>query len=298
VADRAQAFAKRFLILTLLLGFSASARASEEHTRFCEQMTQAYADFKWPPFVCPKQAPKVGGKSVEERPILYWEFGNPQATNTTLVFSMVHGDEVTPLYVGLKTLEWMEQHAEKLKDARVVIAPLINPDGYFKSPRTRTNARGVDVNRNFNTSDWKASALLAWKNQYKSNPRRYPGPTAHSEPETVFQTYLIEEFKPQKILSIHAPLGFMDYDGPNTLALSRFPKEYVKRALELKKRLKAVSGGFFPGSLGNYAGQERGIPTFTLELPTADPKRAQRYWNEFRRGIETMVKYEVPKQGG
>jgi protein MpaA len=297
VVHSAKTIAKYILILTLAPALYPTAKAGEELVRFCEQMTRAYAEFKWPAFTCPKQVPKVGGKSVEERPLLYWEYGNSQSTNTTLVFSMVHGDEVTPLYVGLKTLEWMEQNADKLKDARVVIAPLINPDSFYKTPRTRTNARGVDVNRNFNTQDWKTSALLAWRNQFKSNPRRYPGASAHSEPETVFQTYLIEEFKPQKILSIHAPLGFMDYDGPNTLALSRFPKEYVKRALELKKRLKAVSGGFFPGSLGNYAGQERGIPTFTLELPTADPKKAQRYWIEFRRGIETMVKHEVPKQG-
>ncbi len=55
-----------------------------------------------------------------------------------------------------------------------------------------------------------------------------------------------------------------------------------------------MSTGFFPGSLGNYAGQERGIPTFTLELPTANPNKAFEYWEKFKSGIQTVIHYEVP----
>jgi protein MpaA len=58
--------------------------------------------------------------------------------------------------------------------------------------------------------------------------------------------------------------------------------------------VKAISSGFFPGSLGNYAGQERGIPTLTLELPSADPKKAPDYWNIFKTGMTKVVQFEVP----
>lgn len=75
MADLAPAIAKHILILTALLGGSLYARASDDHVRFCEQMTQVYAEFKWPAFSCPKQVPKLGGKSIEERPLLYWNMG-------------------------------------------------------------------------------------------------------------------------------------------------------------------------------------------------------------------------------
>jgi hypothetical protein len=62
------------------------------------------------------------------------------------------------------------------------------------------NSRGVDINRNFGTLDWNDHALRAWKIKFKSDPRRFPGNSAMSEPETVFQKQLIETFKPQKII--------------------------------------------------------------------------------------------------
>jgi protein MpaA len=156
------------------------------------------------------------------------------------------------------------------------------------------NAHRVDINRNFKTKDWEAEAHKAWKNKYRSDPRRFPGDTPGSEPETEFQAELIRKYQPKKILSIHAPLNFLDYDGPTTMTLVRFPKEYVQECLTLRGRLKAISSGFFPGSLGNYAGQELGIPTLTLELPSADPAKAYAYWLKFKQGIRTMIDFEMP----
>jgi protein MpaA len=86
----------------------------------------------------------------------------------------------------------------------------------------------------------------------------------------------------------------MDYDGPTYLSLARFPGQYVRECLKLRSRLKATSSGFFPGSLGNFAGQEMGIPTLTLELPTADALKAQSYWNQFSKGITVTIQYVVP----
>jgi protein MpaA len=229
---------------------------------------------------------------------VYAEFGEVTSKNTTLILAMVHGDEITPLYSGLALVNWLaEQKASLFQTAHVVVAPLLNPDGFYRAPRTRMNARGVDVNRNFATRDWNDKALRAWKTKFGSDPRRFPGSESRSEPETVFQEELIRRIKPQKILSIHAPLNFMDYDGPDALSLERFPREYVQRCLKLRRELKAVSGGFFPGSLGNFAGQEMGIPTLTLELPTANSALAYRYWLKFQEGIRTMIEFSVPSYG-
>lgn len=276
---------------------SRSAEAtlsSPEIHQWCSDLKRAIVGFKWKIEPCDGIAWKIGGTSVQGRPIVYAEFGDPQSENTTLVLSMVHGDEITPVYVGIELVHWMKEHPADLAHSHVVIAPLVNPDGFYRKPRTRMNARGVDVNRNFATDDWNARALNAWKNKYRSDPRRYPGSAPTSEPETAFQVKLIHDFHPKKILSIHSPLNHLDYDGPNNLSLAKFPSEYVRECLRLRKKLNAVSTGFFPGSLGNYAGNELGIPTVTLELPTANPAKAESYWNSFRQGIRTMIDFNVP----
>lgn len=273
---------------------SESAANQKAVQGWCEELKGAVSSFKWKMDPCAGVAWQVGGKSVHNRALVFADFGDIQAENTTLIFATVHGDEITPLYLALQLVYWMQEHQGQFMKTRVVIAPLVNPDGFFKHPRTRMNAHGVDVNRNFATQDWYKRALASWKVRYRSDPRRFPGNNPRSEPETLFQEYLIRRVHPQKILSIHSPLNFLDYDGPSMLSLSRFSYEYAKTCEQLKKRLKAISSGFFPGSLGNYAGRELGIPTLTLELPSADPKRADEYWRRFSHGIRTMIQFSVP----
>jgi murein peptide amidase A len=266
-----------------------------ELDRWCSDTRAAMRQMNWRMDPCAKKVPwRVGGHSVEGRPLVYAEFGDPASTNTTLVMTMVHGDEITPLYVGIGLANWLMEHRAQYAQAHVIIAPLVNPDGFFHKPRTRGNARGVDVNRNFRTHDWQAEALREWKAKFNSDPRRFPGSAPSSEPETLFQEDLIHRDKPQKILSVHAPLNVLDYDGPTPLSLTTFPREYVQECLRLRRQLKAVSTGFFPGSLGNYAGREMGIPTITLELPSANAKMAYTYWRRFQKGIDTMIDFKMP----
>jgi protein MpaA len=275
-----------------------AAEQRKQLAKWCEETRKSITQFDWKvdPCVGPKGDIqwRIGGTSVKGRPLLFAEFGNISAPNTTLILSTVHGDEITPLYLGVQMAHWLQEHKEEYANAHVVIAPMVNPDGFFHSPRTRTNANGVDVNRNFATSDWSGTALKSWKAKYRSDPRRFPGPAPRSEPETLFQEELIQKVRPQKILAVHSPLNHLDYDGPSALTLSKFPNEYISECLKLRKRLKAVSTGFFPGSLGNYAGKELGIPTVTLELPSADHRKAGLYWNQFIKGIRTMIEFTMP----
>ena len=285
-----------FLILTFICAPIALAWAAESGSvsELCGNLQKSFTHFSWKVEACDGIDWKVGGMSVEGRPLIYSEFGNPDSKNTTLIFSLVHADEITPLYLGMQLAQYVKHHAGTYENAHIIIAPVVNPDGFFRTPRTRMNARGVDINRNFLTSDWGAHALRAWKIKYKSDPRRFPGSVARSEPETIFQEDLIKKFHPQKILTVHSPLNFIDYDGPTPISLAKFSKDYVVECLRLRSKLKATSTGFFPGSLGNYAGQELGIPTITLELPSADPKKARQYWLTFSAGIDTMINYRIP----
>jgi hypothetical protein len=202
---------------------------------------------------------------------------NPQKI---LVFSVIHGDEVPAGSVGRYWMERLES-IEPRNTWRVV--PVINPDGLKE--RTRTNANKIDVNRNFPTADWSEKALSYWKRDSKSNPRRFPGNKANSEPETQCAIRHLEEFRPDFVVSVHTPLKVLDFDGPKI----KPPKfDY----------LPWKSLGHYPGSLGRYMWFERQIPVLTMELKEDLPSSAQP-WIELQDIIGLLVGLElkgVPKQ--
>jgi murein peptide amidase A len=211
-------------------------------------------------------------------PLIFAQFGKPSG-DCILFFGGVHGDELPTVYLMLKLARFLRERPDVVRDKCIVIAPLVNPDGYFAFKPTRVNANGVDLNRNFPTKDWNSDAHRRWAAKSKNNPRYYPGAYAASEQETLFQMALIRRFKPQKILSVHSPLNFFDYDGPSA-DLDSFEKWMEKICKEANHPLKKF--GYFPGSLGNYTGHERNIFTLTLELPTSDPKLGGEYFRKFQ----------------
>jgi hypothetical protein len=134
--------------------------------------------------------------------------------------------------------------------------PVLNPDGLFHQPPRRMNANGVDLNRNFPTPNWERDAAIYWNERVRKDPRRWPGPKAMSEPETKFVHAQMVDFKPDLIVSIHAPYGVLDFDGPS-VPPSKLGRLYLDQV------------GIFPGSLGNYGGVHKGVPVVTVELPNA-----------------------------
>lgn len=214
----------------------------------------------------------------------------------------VHGDEITPIKFCFDLIKKMEDLVYDpasefdLSEKLVIVAPIVTPDSFFKRYPTRTNYRGVDVNRNFPTRDWNKDALRLWKHRYRSDKRRFPGKRAKSEQETVFQVNLIKRYKPDKIISVHAPLTILDYDGPG----KKGEPEHKHLANQLLIQMSKDASGyritdypFFPGSLGNWAGNERGIPTYTLELPTSDNRKHREYWKLFEKAIYSAINHDM-----
>jgi protein MpaA len=216
----------------------------------------------------------------------------------------VHGDEITPikfcfdimyylreLYADTKNLE------NEFKNKIVVIAPLVNPDSFFKQHPTRINARGVDVNRNFPTRDWMKDARKYWISKLHKDKRRNPGLTPATEPEVVFQINLIKRYGPDKIISVHSPLTMLDYDGPNKVVTGFIDGAKAQDLLiQMSKDAsdyKIENYPFFPGSLGNWAGKEREIPTYTLELPTTNPAKSEQYWKLFKSAIHSAILHDL-----
>ena len=217
-------------------------------------------------------------KTKKNHPLMFARFG--EATGHCVLFmGGVHGDELPTVYLMFRLAHYIQENPDVVKHRCIVIAPLVNPDGYLAGKPTRVNTSGVDVNRNFPTRKWHSDAHRHWQTKGRKNQRYYPGPKAASEQETLFQIALIKRFKPQKIMSVHSPLNFFDYDGPSA-DLDSFEEWMERIARAANHPVKRF--GYYPGSLGNYAGNERNIFTLTLELPTSDPALAAEYFSRFK----------------
>lgn len=238
----------------------------------------------------------TGAKSVNGFPILARDFEAVSKNITTadtkpdtkrkpaikiLLIGGIHGDEKTASAIVFKWLDSMQKPAAQ--EFQWKVAPIVNPDGLLAAKSKRVNAHGVDLNRNFPTPNWEHDAPRYWANTTRSDPRRFPGKAPISEPESRWVFDTIEKFKPDVIISVHAPFGVLDFDGPVTPPI-RFGRLMFNRV------------GVYPGSLGNYSGLHKDIPVVTIELPNATvmppDTEVQRIWQD----MLGWIKRNVPAQ--
>ena len=171
-----------------------------------------------------------------------------------LILAAIHGDESETTVVVSEALRCLPEG-----ELRAAVILCGNPDGLLRG--TRGNARGVDLNRNFPTSNWQSDAVF-----YKSraNDARdialSPGPEPASEPETRALISLIDRLAPRAVVSLHSALACVDDSGASLLG-----KQLADRcALPFLTEI----GYPTPGSMGTWAG-ERGLNLVTLELEDA-----------------------------
>lgn len=264
--------------------------------------------------LCEAAALQAGtGRSVLGRP-LWWRDVLPQAapegaagnaTFNVLVVGAIHGDELSSAALALHWIGQASQTSQMppqaLPGAALPAAnglptplamnrvhwrfvPALNPDGLLARPPKRVNARGVDLNRNFPTRNWARDARQYWEKRTRKDPRRWPGNAPLSEPESAFLHAQMASFKPNLIVSIHAPYGVLDFDGPVGdvwVPPKRLGRLYLDQV------------GVFPGSLGNYGGLHQGVPVVTVELPNAirTPLDAemQQMWHDLLRWMSERL---------
>ena len=218
------------------------------------------------------------GQSAIGTPILAGEYRgtSPEPPNArVLVLGGTHGDEYSSISVVFKWLAFLKADT---RNFHWRITPLLNPDGLLRKNSTRTNGNGVDLNRNLPTPNWLEESHHYWINKTGSNPRRYPGSIALSESENQWLVAEIDSFRPDVIISAHAPHGIVDFDGP--------PKGPSQIGTLAQRFL-----GTYPGSLGNYAGLQLGLPVVTIEFKSAGamPRDAEieRMWMDSLDWLET-----------
>jgi len=235
---------------------------------------------------CLKRRLEAGsGISVKGAPILYKEYpplNSRRPLGRVLLVGGIHGDEYSSVSIVFKWMGILDVHHSGMFHWRFV--PLLNPDGLLRKDSQRMNANNVDLNRNFPMQDWLQLTHDYWINKTNSNPRRFPGAGPLSEPETAWLAQEIDRFQPDVVVSVHAPHGVVDYDGP---------KDGPYKLGRLYLRLI----GTYPGSLGNYAGVQRNTPVVTIELPFAGimptPAEVSNIWRDLVRWLVKNIQ-ETP----
>ena len=142
---------------------------------------------------------EVIGYTVQHRPITAYELGDPHATYRAVVLGSMHG--------------YYERAGETVTRAlRTASIPVgldlwvidtLNPDG--DALGQRTNAHGVDLNRN-----WPNLWIPISRAGCTAFDCHYSGPRALSEPETVAMYAFLNRMKPNRLVSMHQPLDGVD----------------------------------------------------------------------------------------
>jgi protein MpaA len=195
----------------------------------------------------------VYGESLEAVPLTVF-LPESQFSGGILILASIHGDEAETTVVVSEALRCLRR-----SDLRAAVILCANPDGMLRG--TRGNARSVDLNRNFPTTNWKPDPV-----HYKTraNDARdialSPGSQPASESETRALISLIARLNPSAIVSLHAALACIDDAGSSHLG----------RQLAARCDLPLMNeiGYPTPGSMGTWA-TEQELTLVTWELEAA-----------------------------
>lgn len=205
------------------------------------------------------------GESVLGDPIVMEVFGD--GANRILIVGGIHGDEPGGVRVAELLIESLRSKPEYWRGRTVGVLACANPDGL--RARTRVNAAGIDLNRNFPTRDWRPAR--AGEHSH--------GSAAGSEPETRAVMRAVELVRPQRLIDLHSIANggqCNNYDGPGRelAELMGFHNGYP---------VSEDIGYPTPGALGCWVGIDLNIPAITLELPRGESGR--KCWEENARAL-------------
>ncbi len=237
------------------------------------------------------------GRSVLGREI--WGVLLGHGPHTVLFAAATHAQEWLTSLVLLRRWEDMcraptadarlcrVQLRDALRGVRLVFVPVVNPDGVeiaLHGPHTageyskfvdslgggtpgvwQANARGVDLNHNFNAGWLQLQELERKKGITGPAPRRYGGPHPHSEPETRALVSLCRRGDVSHVLSLHSQgeVIYWQY-GERTPPQARLMAEVMGMAsgYALEEPDEIASHGGFK----DWFIETTGRPGFTLEL--------------------------------
>lgn len=263
------------------------------------------------------------GESVLSKKIFMLTLGNEKADKSVLYVGAHHGSEWITTLVLLRFInELCEYYSQRkqpfginintlFSNRCLKIIPQLNPDGvdiqingvsqnnvlYDRLTKMsgedfshwQSNARGVDLNHNYNAGFEEYKRLEA-ENLIFAGPTRFSGAYPFSEPETAAISSLLKfDSTVRMVLSLHSA-GEEIYcsSGPSV----------TEKIINIGKKLSAVSGYKLgtPEGLAAFGGLtdwvigELGIPSFTIECGKGqNPISCNRYFEIYAAVREMLM---------
>jgi murein peptide amidase A len=182
------------------------------------------------------------GGSVHGAPIVAVESGDPASPRKVLVVGCIHGNEAAGIAVARALVDGpAPAHAD------LWVIPVLNPDGV--AARTRGNAHGVDLNRNF---------PAGWRPLGPPGSEFFAGSGPLSEPESRSAAALIRRIRPTVGIWFHQHMAVVD--------TSEGPKE-IERRFARQVGLPARPLTDYPGSVTGWENTVVPDSAFVVELP-------------------------------
>ena len=215
--------------------------------------------------------------SRKGRPIeLYASSDLKKSDHPLLMIGGVHGDEPEGVQLAKSTLAFLTNDAEKIQLPWILI-PCLNIDGFTE--KKRTNGGGVDLNRNYPSSDWSPEF---------PKDRYFPGAKANSEPEIQALVKLIDEYDPRLIIHFHSWNPCVVYAGEPGR------KDAERLGASSGYKVQDDIGYPTPGSLSQYAWGDLKIPVICIEEQEGMP--LDQVWPHFERGIREIFADLSPRR--
>jgi len=210
------------------------------------------------------------GRSVEGRPIRLRTIGH--GARRVLWVGGIHGNEIEGTIATDELPAAFAASHGLAERVTLTIVEDVNPDG--RAARTRGNAHGIDLNRNYPARNFAASPTN--------------GEEPLCEPESRVLHDLIVRLDPHVVIVAHSwgrrpegPPCFINFDGPAEHLARRFG-ELSGYAVVPSENIHGT-----PGSLGSFVGIDRRTPILTLEYERG--RSPERCWAETREAILAVI---------
>jgi predicted deacylase len=173
----------------------------------------------------------------------------------------IHGNELSAKYLMEAWIRELDANTVP-SGRRIVVVPVINPDGVAAG--SRYNSRGVDLNRNYDTSDWEKNVETVNGDPKPGGGGKSPG----SEKETKAMMALTQQLQPALTMSYHSSAA---YAIGNTCGDSR---SLAAKYSELTgyRNMTGVSGAFsyqITGTYDDWICERLGLASVLVELATS-----------------------------
>lgn len=215
------------------------------------------------------------GESIEGRPIRCFEHG-PRGAPTVLFTGLMHGMEIVG-GLGLIASARAVLRRPMASPLRLLLVPVVNPDAVVstleRGRARRTNARGVDLNRNFAVP---AHAEPSWHpfsgSRLRGSPH-YRGETPWSEPETRALRDLVLAERPLLALGFHSIGGLVLHPSSCSKAVNPRAAVYAELGAAFARAQRAPyrvmpGRGWYPtlGDLDDWVEDAVGALALTIEV--------------------------------